>query len=261
MTAMLAFNLGLILVLMLPLWLYARRIADVSFIDAMWPLGMVVLTAVSWLQMERPTPTATTILLLVTLWGLRLSLYLFIRWRKNGPDKRYTALIKNWRKGGQSFALVTLTRVFLLQALLLYFVSLPAQIGIAIAPEGPLSALQWVGVALALFGTLFESIGDWQLTRFKATAAPGSVMQSGLWHYTRHPNYFGDACAWWGIWLVAATAWPAISAIVSPIFLTWTLTRWSGAPMLETGLRKSRPGYEDYIRRTSSFFPCPPKDS
>ena len=102
---------------------------------------------------------------------------------------------------------------------------------------------------------------DAAAARFKATAAPGSVMQSGLWHYTRHPNYFGDACAWWGIWLVAATAWPAISAIVSPIFLTWTLTRWSGAPMLETGLRKSRPGYEDYIRRTSSFFPCPPKDS
>lgn len=261
MTAMLAFNLGLILVLMVPLWLYARRIEDVSFIDAVWPLGMVVLTAVSWFQMERHTPTATTILLLVTLWGLRLSLHLFVRWRKNGPDKRYTALIKNWRKSGQSFALVTLTRVFLLQALLLYFVCLPAQIGIAIAPEGPLSALQWVGVALSLFGTLFESIGDWQLARFKATAAPGSVMQSGLWHYTRHPNYFGDACAWWGIWLVAATAWPAISAIVSPIFLTWTLTRWSGAPMLETGLRKSRPGYEDYIRRTSSFFPWPPKAS
>lgn len=265
MISILAINLALILFVMELLWLYAQKIQDVSFIDAVWPLGMVILTAATSAQMwagDAGANSMTThlILALVALWGIRLSLHLFVRWRKAGADKRYTGLIKHWRKGGQSFAMVTLTRVFLLQALLLYFVCLPAQIGIVTAPAAALTPLQICGAALALFGIAFESIGDWQLARFKAKAPPGAVMETGLWRYTRHPNYFGDACTWWGIWLVAAAvSWPAALTIVAPLFLTWTLTRWSGAPMLEAAMLKSRPGYADYIKRTSAFFPWPPK--
>ena len=118
-----------------------------------------------------------------------------------------------------------------------------------------------VGTAVALIGIGFETIGDWQLNRFRADPAnKGKVLDTGLWRYTRHPNYFGDACTWWGIWLIAAeTGLAGWISVIGPLFLTFTLTRWSGKPMLEHGLRKSRPDYVDYVRRTSGFFPLPPK--
>ena len=113
---------------------------------------------------------------------------------------------------------------------------------------------------------LFETIGDAQLKAFRANPAmKGKVLDTGLWRYTRHPNYFGDACVWWGIWLVAAEGgqwplnWVALASLIGPVFLTFTLTKWSGKPLLEKGLAKSRPGYADYVARTSGFIPWPPK--
>ena len=108
----------------------------------------------------------------------------------------------------------------------------------------------------------FETVGDAQLKAFRADpASKGKVLDTGLWRYTRHPNYFGDACAWWGIWLAAAEAGPmiALASLPGPLFLTFTLTKWSGKPLLEKGLAKSRPGYADYVARTSGFLPWPPK--
>ena len=111
-----------------------------------------------------------------------------------------------------------------------------------------------------LVGIGFETIGDWQLRRFRADAAnKGKVLDTGLWRYTRHPNYFGDTCVWWGLWLIAAETTIGLWAVAGPLLLTWLLTRLSGVPMLEYSLKKRRPGYEDYIRRTSSFIPWPPK--
>ena len=124
--------------------------------------------------------------------------------------------------------------------------------------------LALVGLGLWAVGIFFEWVGDWQLARFKADPANrGEVMDRGLWRYTRHPNYFGDACVWWGIWIAAASAgwWVAAATVIGPLFLTFTLTKWSGAPLLEGGMRKSRPGYEDYKARTSAFFPLPPAKS
>jgi steroid 5-alpha reductase family enzyme len=109
---------------------------------------------------------------------------------------------------------------------------------------------------------LFETIGDAQLNAFRANPAnKGKVLDTGLWRYTRHPNYFGDCCVWWGIWLAAASAGPlvALASLPGPLFLTFTLTKWSGKPLLEKGLAKTRPGYADYVARTSGFIPWPPK--
>jgi len=113
-------------------------------------------------------------------------------------------------------------------------------------------------------GVFFEWLGDWQLARFRADPAnEDKVMDRGLWRYTRHPNYFGDACAWWGIWLVAAEAGGEVAAVsvIGPAFLTFTLTRWSGKPLLEKGLARRRPGYAEYVARTSGFVPLPPRRS
>jgi steroid 5-alpha reductase family enzyme len=126
----------------------------------------------------------------------------------------------------------------------------------------PLGFLAILGTLVALIGIVFETVGDAQLKAFRADPAnKGRVLDSGLWRYTRHPNYFGDAATWWGIWMIAADAglWVAVVSLIGPVFLTFTLTRWSGKALLEKGLKRSRPDYLDYIERTSGFFPWPPK--
>ena len=145
--------------------------------------------------------------------------------------------------------------------MLLFIVSSPAQYGILEAGSlTPLSGLALVGAALWLVGILFEWVGDWQLARFKADPAnAGQVMDRGLWRYTRHPNYFGDACAWWGIWLVAAETSTGLWSVVGPMLLTWTLAKWSGAPTIEGKMTRTKPGYANYVARTSSFVPWFPK--
>jgi steroid 5-alpha reductase family enzyme len=122
--------------------------------------------------------------------------------------------------------------------------------------------LAQLGALLWLIGIAFEAVGDWQLNRFRADPAnKGRVLDTGLWRYTRHPNYFGDACVWWGIWLAAAEAglWVALVSAIGPVFLTFTLTRWSGKPLLEKDMAARRPGYAEYVRRTSGFIPWWPK--
>jgi steroid 5-alpha reductase family enzyme len=145
-------------------------------------------------------------------------------------------------------------------------VSSPAQVGIlAAGARGTFTWLTWLGIALYLVGIVFEWVGDWQLARFKADPAnEGKVLDTGLWRYTRHPNYFGDFAAWWGIWLVAASVgWDyAAATAIGPLFLSFTLTRWSGVTLLEKGMDRSKGDkYADYKRRTSAFFPLPPKSA
>jgi steroid 5-alpha reductase family enzyme len=152
-----------------------------------------------------------------------------------------------------------------MQAVLLFAVSSPAQVGILASPEpSPIPPLAWAGFALWSVGVFFEWVGDWQLTRFKADPANhGKVLDTGLWRYTRHPNYFGDFAAWWGIWLACAAAgWQyAAATVIGPLFLSFTLTKWSGVTLLEKGLDKSKGDkYADYKRRTSAFFPMPPRN-
>ena len=260
-------NAAILVVLMLALWRISIAIDDVSFIDAVWGGAMALLAVTSYIQLffteGGPSGLATVILAMTAAWGVRLFGHLFQRWRREGEDPRYQRILSKDRDNG-TFARAALVKVFGMQAVLLFLVSSPAQVGI-LAAEHPqeLDLVAWAGVALFLVGVAFEWIGDYQLERFRADPAnKGNVLDTGLWRYTRHPNYFGDACAWWGIWLAAASqGWEvALWTIAGPIFLTFTLTRWSGVTLLEKGMSKSRGDkYGEYKRRTSAFVPLPPK--
>ena len=260
----LAVNAAILIVLVLVQWAISVRINDVSFIDAFWGAGMGVLAVASWLHAPNGSgELATLIMAMTAAWGFRLGIYLFLRWRSHGEDKRYALILRQARAEGR-FASAALTKVWLLQAVLLFMVSSPAQVGIlASGHPAPIPPLAWAGFALWSLGVFFEWVGDWQLARFKADPAnAGKVLDTGLWRYTRHPNYFGDFAAWWGIWLACAAAgWGyAAATIIGPLFLSFTLTKWSGAALLEKGLAKSKGDkYADYKRRTSAFFPWPPR--
>lgn len=261
----LAVNAAILIVLVLIQWIISVRIDDVSFIDAFWGAGMGVLAITSWLQLERPGALATLLMAMAAAWGFRLGIYLFRRWRREGEDKRYKLILKKDREKG-NFAIAALTKVWLMQAVLLFLVSSPAQVGIlASEAPAPLTTLALAGLAVYLVGIFFEWVGDWQLAKFKSDPAnEGKVLDTGLWRYTRHPNYFGDFLAWWGIWLAAASAgWEyALYTLPGPLFLSFTLTKWSGVTLLEKGMDKSKGDkYADYKRRTSAFFPLPPKGS
>ena len=260
---LLAINFAGLIAVILLLWRVSVAIRDVSFIDAFWAFGMVLLAWGAAVQAGFDNPRSQLILFLVTLWGLRLSIHLFARWRGEGEDPRYARIIgRTMESKGWSWSRTALLTVFLTQAPLLFLTSLPAQLGIWAGEATPLGLLATIGTVAALAGIAFESIGDRQLKAFRADPAnKGRVLDTGLWRYTRHPNYFGDALAWWGIWLVAAEAGGgvALASLVGPVFLTFTLTKWSGKALLEKGLHKTRPAYADYVQRTSGFIPWPPK--
>lgn len=247
-------------VVMLVTWLISLPLRNASIVDPIWPMGFVVIGWVSFLAHSDGDGWRTALLLAaVTIWGLRLSLYLFTRNVGHGEDFRYKAMRK---KHGAKFWLVSLGTVFTFQGVLMWIVSLPLQFGIG--TTGRMSG--WLifliaGVAVWMIGFLFESVGDAQLRKFKADPnSAGQVMDKGLWRYTRHPNYFGDACVWWGILLLSlgAGGW-AWLGIIGPVVMTVLLRRVSGVTLLEKSLVKRRPGYADYVRRTSPFFPRPPR--
>ncbi len=258
----LAQNFALLIGIMLILWLISVRIRDVSFIDSFWAYGMAIMASASIMQVEQPGTLAWVIWALTALWGIRLGTHLFLRWRREGVDPRYRRILGNaMDKQGMSFAMAALLKAWALQMPLLFLVCLPAQLGILLAGADTLGPFAVAGGAIALIGIAFETVADLQLKAFRANPAnQGKVLDTGLWKYTRHPNYFGDFLAWWGIWLAAAqVGWPVWIAVVGPVFLSFTLMKWSGAPMLEKALVRNRPDYADYIARTSGFFPWPPK--
>ena len=255
--SILMLNAAVLLTIMLALWALSIRLGDVSFIDSFWAFGFVI---VAWITFFLAGGDATGRNLLITglttVWGLRLGGYLFYRWRKEGPDKRYVALLN---KAGEKRHRTSLQKVFLLQGVVLWIVSLPVQLGQAAGPAA-LGPLAYAGALLCVVGIAFETIGDWQLMKFKENLDnAGKALDRGLWRYTRHPNYFGDACVWWGLFLIAAETSLGLFSIVGPMLLTFLLVKWSGAALLERRLKRSRPEYADYIARTSAFIPMPPK--
>lgn len=228
-----------------------------AVVDVTWGLGFAVIALTSFVA-SAGTGDALRRWLLVVLtvaWGVRLGVHIGRRSRGKGEDPRYAEMFA--RSGGNS-NVVALRKVYLLQGVLMLFISLPVQVGM-FAP-GPVGWLTGVGVAVWAVGLFFESVGDAQLETFRSDPAnKRRVLDTGLWRYTRHPNYFGDACVWWGIFLVAAQAWPGALTVLSPLVMTYLLANGSGKPLLEKDMSSRRPGYDDYVRRTSGFIPLPPK--
>lgn len=244
-------NAGVIFSLAIGLWALARRIGDPSFIDPCWGLGFVVIAWISFAAADEHTTRGLLLALLTSAWGLRLGGYLFWRWRKHGADPRYEPMRDRM-----------LTHVFLLQAVLMLVVSLPLQFGQAYALAGGVTAVHVLGVALVALGLFFEWTGDFQLVRFKADPSnKGHVMDRGLWRYTRHPNYFGDFCVWWGLFLVSTSSAITFLAIIGPLVMSTLLMRVSGVALLEKQLHDTKPKYKDYVAKTSAFFPRPPRSN
>jgi steroid 5-alpha reductase family enzyme len=243
---------------MLLLWLLSLRLRDASIVDIWWGPGFAAIAAFSFAVGPGGDPVrAKLIVLLATLWGLRLGAYLFWRNAGRGEDYRYQAMR---RRHGEAFGRASLRLVFGFQGLLMWLISLPLQVAQTGGTTGGLVALDLIGTLFFCVGLAFESLGDLQLARFKADAGnAGRVMDRGLWRYTRHPNYFGDCVVWWGLWLVACGAPGGVYTIVSPLLMTYLLLRVSGVALLERGLVKRKPAYADYIARTSAFFPLPPR--
>ncbi len=242
--------------MMLTVWVISVVIRDASIVDIFWGFGFVVVAWVSLAVTDGHGIRAALLVAMATTWGLRLFIHLAVRNIGKGEDYRYQAMR---RRGGDRFWITSLGRVYGLQGAVMWVVSLPLQIGISDADRG-WAPLWVIGAVVFVIGFGFEAVGDWQLARFKADpASAGQVMDRGLWRYTRHPNYFGDATAWWGIGLVAASTPIGIVGLIGPAVITWLLLRVSGVPMLERGLNKNRPGYDEYIQRTSAFVPRRPK--
>lgn len=258
---LLAINAGVSAACFLVLWGIGVALKDVTFVDAWWALGMVVLAVSSYIVTWPASPHKFALTCLAAAWGLRLGAYLLNRWRTQGKDRRYVTMLgKAETERGWGFARSSLLLVFALQAPLQFIVALPVQLG-QIAPDDTrLGPVALGGVALACVGLFFEAVGDWQLSRFKADPAnKGKVMDRGLWRYTRHPNYFGDACVWWGLFLVASETRWGLWSLPGPILITFLLTRWSGVPTVEGRMRRTRPAYLDYAARTSGFIPWFPR--
>ena len=251
-------TLGLVILsLMTLLWLVSLALKNSSIVDIFWGTGFVIITWAAFLL----TPdgiTARKLLLsvLVTIWGLRLSLHILMRNWGKPEDFRYQV----WRKeAGAAWWWRSFFKVFLLQGVLLWIISAPLLAAQISALPDHLTWLDYLAVAVWLVGFFFEAVGDWQLARFKANPAnKGKVLNKGVWRYSRHPNYFGDAAQWWAYYLVALVAggwW----TIFSPILMTALLMRVSGVTLLEKNLIEEKPGYKAYVETTSVFIPWIPR--
>jgi steroid 5-alpha reductase family enzyme len=257
MFSMTAYLLGLGVALLAAIctWTLSLYKRNVSIVDSLWSLMFILMACVYAVGVPRSlAPRAILVLTLVLIWGLRLSIH--ITWRNwgHGEDPRYQVIRA---RNEPNFAWKSLYLVFVLQALLAWIISLPL-LGSLLSDRafGPIDV---AGVLLWLLGIVFEGVGDWQLARFKADPAnKGRVMDRGLWRYTRHPNYFGDFCVWWGFYAfaVAAGAWWAMAG---PLLMSLLLMRVSGVTLLEKHIGERRPEYAGYAARTRVFFPGPPK--
>lgn len=239
------------------LWLVSLFTRDASLVDIFWGPGFVIVASIAAALGAGPAPRRVLVWTLTAIWGLRLGAHLLRRNWGAGEDYRYAAMRRSW---GDRFWWASLFQVFWLQALVLWVVSWPVQAAANSPTPETLGVSDLAGTLVWAAGFACEAIGDAQLRRFKADPAHrGIVMDRGLWRYTRHPNYFGDALMWWGLWVIAApTPW-GVWVAISPLVMTFFLTRVSGVPMLERHLMRSRPGYAAYATRTSAFVPWPPR--
>jgi len=241
---------------MLLLWVVATARRDVSLVDIYWGLGFIAVVGLAAVLNRPVGPRAIVVLALVTLSGVRLAGFLL--WRKwgEGEDRRYGAMRE---RHGRRFWWVSGGTVFLLQGVLLWTISLPVQVVAIHAGSAFATASDVAGLVLWIVGFAFEAVSDAQMARFQSRPEnEGRVMDKGLWRFSRHPNYFGEFLMWWGLYLLSVSAggwW----TIFSPLLMTVLLLKISGVSLLESTIVERRPGYAEYQRRTSAFFPWPPK--
>ncbi len=241
--------------MMIALWLFSLLIKNSSIVDIFWGIGFVLIAWINYSLSPFISPAKLLMTILVTIWGIRLALHIGIRNWGKPEDFRYA----KWREeNGPRWWWFSFLKVFVLQGAIMWIVSVPI-ISIIVTDGIPaLPSLALLGGLVWAYGFFFEAVGDWQLARFIANPAnKGKLMTNGVWKYTRHPNYFGDAAQWWGFYLIAlgSGAW---WTIFSPLLMTFLLVRVSGVAMLEKTM-KSKPGYEEYAKKTSAFIPWLPQ--
>jgi steroid 5-alpha reductase family enzyme len=233
-----------------------RRIGRYNVVDVAWGLGFIAVAAVAAILGNGDGSRRWLLLGLVATWGLRLSWYIYRRSAGKGEDPRYADLLRDATSGQ------VVRRVFLLQGFATWFVSLPLQLSAVVGP----TPRRWLavtvaGVLLWVVGLVFEAVGDHQLRVFKSDPAhQGVVMHRGLWAWTRHPNYFGDACVWWGLWLITITGWWSLPTVLSPLLMTYFLVYATGARLTEKYMA-GRSDFDEYKARTSFFVPHPPRST
>ena len=241
--------------MMTALWPLSVRLKDVSIIDILWAPAFAVLAWISAALSSVRDARGAIVLALVTLWAARLGLHIFRRGRRLGHEDYRYAEIR--RKRGANFPFTSLFWIFWLQALLLWIISWPLQA--VFAQSRPLSWLDAIGAAVAIGGIAIEAVADAQLTRFRANPGNrGRVLDTGVWAWSRHPNYFGDFAMWWGFFAISLAAGAPWWTVLSPVVMSALLIHYSGAGLMEDTIRGRRPGYAEYVRRTSLFVPLPP---
>lgn len=249
-------GLAWVLVPLTGLWLVSVARRDASVIDVFWGPGFAVLLGFCYVQAPAPGLRGGLLLGAVVLWAVRLGLHLGVRWWQKGEEDHRYAAMRESNPG--TFPVRSLFTVFWFQGLLIWLLGWP--LVDTLFGEGPPGITAWVGVAVFLVGLLFEAVADAQLARFKADPANrGQVLDTGLWRYSRHPNYFGEAFLWWGLGLIAVDAGVWLGLATSAA-VTALVFRISGVPLLEPHLENTRPGYAEYARRTSAFIPWFPRD-
>lgn len=246
-----------ILVLMISLWLISVFIKNVSIIDLFWGFGFVISAFFYFFSTEGNELRKIILLTMVSVWGIRLSVYLAFRNIGKGEDFRYQQFRRNY--GEKRYWWISFFQTFLLQGILMWLISAPLLGAQYYGHNNPIGILDYSGIALWVTGFIFEAGGDFQLARFKSNPAnKGKVMDKGFWHYTRHPNYFGDTLVWWGYGLICLSA-GSIVPVLGSFLMTGLIIKISGVALLEKSLRKQKPQYNDYIDKTSAFIPWFPK--
>jgi steroid 5-alpha reductase family enzyme len=255
----LAANLGVTMGAVLLLWLVSIPLRDVSIIDMAFAMILLAVTVVTWTMTDGAQPRKNLILLLVALWAVRITAHLVRRNWGHGEDPRYTKL-RSWVADDRAFIWLSLRQVFLLQGVVLWLVSLPVQVGQIYRVPAELGVPAALGTAVWLLGFVFETVADRQLARFRADPAnKGKVLDTGLWRYSRHPNYFGELCVWWGLFLVACDNPWGLMTIIGPIGYTHLIVNVTGQRTLDKKLARDKPGYREYMERTSGLIPLPPR--
>ncbi len=244
----------IIFVYMTALFLYALHKKDNSIVDVGWGIGFIIIALYSFFKAHLYLPRHYIILAMIVIWGLRISLHILCKNWKKGEDPRYALMRKKW---GDHVVWRSFLQVFMLQGLVMFIVAQPILI-INGSFDATIGWLDRAGICVWIIGFLFEVVGDYQLLTFiKNSKNHGHILTTGLWRYTRHPNYFGEATMWWGIFLIALSGHHGWTSIMSPATITFLLMYISGVPMAEASM-KGNPEFKKYAQKTSVFFPWLP---